>query len=864
MKLKSTLLIFLMAFLAMIACKDVEEPGTTPITENPDPGPQPQNPVNLPTLEITVLFPEGVNPDLSGSKVIGGLKEFPLVGNSSKVFVTQGKSQLAFLQDKDDNIILLGFISDKNKTLSIQSSAEALAFIGLGGFTLPSSVKEKYPDEAASLPGMDEFKKKLAELYVSDHKLFETERYLPSLEDFVKPFYEKGEEIDIRARQINVSPTGYKSGIQVFENDFQSVMIRNQYLRVAYAYLYKLSFKDKEGTKTELIKSNSFNPSQSPAIFSEKAIDAANKSGGTMGVLTDHLAGNGLEVFMKETGPVSIPLGANESEAEYAVRIVGPTFNNFEQSRMTTTELEKYKELALETFFKEALLPAVTFIINKNLKVEGDDAWPMDLMNSITTTFIKEYPEILAKVEEGKYRDALKQTLEELIFNPTKDAVAGQLSGKLMDMIYSKYAKEPEFGNFYDDRELQTKRNIAKFQKAFELIEAALTAWDAGRMIAHLTNALPIEQFLVTAREHDIKLLPEETSVTVFTNKQFTVETKTELSAGQAFLYKWSTTGTYGNIRDNLGNNGKSFENGQKTVTYRAEGSNIPDGAVESIKVEAFVKQGPNETKIGEATATVSVKPARLEIKPDGVTLVGKEKQKLALYIEWANGDAFENASSFDYKYEWSTPGLYGKFDGSMTNATTRNPRIIYQALDEDVEKAEENLKVDVYMRRKDGGEWFKYHTAEGKVKIENDDNYKIIHIPFTPITYLRTPKPYTAQGGSQGISVGYSVWHTAVFAKEDNHESYTVKTYGFKRQLSWLFRTFTWNANGTHANLIGQYINGSDTWEGTFPEDQIGVFITRAVLDCNQCDFSDRLAQTVADYNSYGGMAEIKIKLKK
>ncbi|TVP47139.1 MAG: hypothetical protein EA341_13055 [Mongoliibacter sp.] len=867
MKPKIYLLLFFAFFLAVNSCKDVEEPDLPPITDNPDPDPDPNpepQPTDYPTLDINVVFPENVSPDLNGAKVIGAFKEHPLQGNSSKVFVPHGKSQLAFLQDKDDNILLLGFISHKNKTLSIQSSAEALAFIGLGGFTLPSSVQEKYPDEAASLPGMDEFKKKLAGLYASDNKLFETEKFMSALGEFVQPFYEKGEEIDIRARQVNVDPTGYKSGIQVFENDFQSVMIRNQYLRAAHAFMYKLSFKDKEGKKTELFKSENFNQSNSPEIVSETPIDAANKSGGIIGVMADHLAGNGLEVFMKETGPVSIPLGANESEAEYAIRLVGPTFGNSAQNRMTAKELDKYTELAIQTFLVEALIPAIGFFINNNIKVDGDEGWPLELMNSATTSFMEGYPEIAKKVEEGQYREALKESLEKLFIDPLQDAVADKAKNKLLDMIFSKYAKDPEFGNLYDTKDLQTKSRTAKFLKAFDLIEKALGFWDAGRLTAHLINARPIEQFLVTAREHDIKLLPKTASITALSNQEFTVETKTELSAGQAFLYKWSTSGNYGSLRDNLGNSGQAIENGQKSITYRSDRAAVPDDAQETISVEVYVKQGPNETKIGEATSKLTIKPARLVLKPDGITLVGKEKQSVALYVEWLSGAAFEQEEFFEYKYEWSTPGQYGKFEGKMTNTTTSRPRLTYQALDEDVEKGVENLKVDIYLRRKDGGEWFKYHTAEGEVNIENDDNYKIIHVPFTPITYLRTPKPYTAQGGSQGISVGYSVWHTAVFAKEDNHESYTVKTYGFKRQLSWLFRTFSWNAEGTHANLIAQYINGSDTWQGTFPEDQIGVFITRGVLDCNQCDFGDRLAETVANYTSFGGMAEIKIKLKK
>ncbi|MGY6544832.1 MAG: hypothetical protein ACXIU2_08525, partial [Cyclobacteriaceae bacterium] len=279
--------------------------------------------------------------------------------------------------------------------------------------------------------------------------------------------------------------------------------------------------------------------------------------------------------------------------------------------------------------------------------------------------------------------------------------------------------------------------------------------------------------------------------------------------------------------------------------------SNIPDDAKETITVVAYVKQGQNESKIGEATATVSVKPARLEIKPDGVTLQGKEKQSLALYVEWANGDAFENASTFDYKYEWSTPGKYGKFDGSMINATTRNPRIIYQALDEDVEEAEEDLKVDIYMRRKDGGDWFKYHTAEGKVKIENDEKLKILHLPLTVFTSYHTNSQH---GG------GTNFLH-ASFPRSDDYERISVRFYGYKRTTipSSEGRAFSWDTEvgaPIRINLNNQV--SADRYIDKVPDNLIAIYYLT-----NSAASGTRVPELAAGLQTFGGQVEVKIRLK-
>jgi hypothetical protein len=308
-------------------------------------------------------------------------------------------------------------------------------------------------------------------------------------------------------------------------------------------------------------------------------------------------------------------------------------------------------------------------------------------------------------------------------------------------------------------------------------------------------------------------------------------------------LYKWSTTGKYGHLRDNLGNNGTEIENGQKTISYKAETSaaNLPDNATDMVSVTAYVKQGNNLTKIGEAQATITVKPARLEIKPNDVTLQGE--QKIKLYVEWANGDPFyiPDDPSFDYKFEWSTPAAYGYFEEGVSTLITTVPFITYQALDKEVEKASESISVKAYLKSKDSDRWIRYDDITGKVNIENDENIKILHVMLHAVSL---PNP------CDGC---FTNWLQASFPKEDNHESYTVRFYGFKKQAipSVEGKTYSWKADQEVPRAI------DFSRHTTIPENRIGVWIL------NNSGGKGHNPNLLNKLREFGGMVEVKIKLK-
>lgn len=350
--------------------------------------------------------------------------------------------------------------------------------------------------------------------------------------------------------------------------------------------------------------------------------------------------------------------------------------------------------------------------------------------------------------------------------------------------------------------EYRAEMKKARFLKVLQYIDLAIKGAEFARMIGEISVSSPLEIFDVLAKDNDIVLSPREASVTIFASEELTVHTKTELGDGQAFLYKWSTSGKYGHLRDNLGNKGVEIENGQKTISYKAETSsaNLPDNAIETVTVIAYVKQGQNLTKIGEAKATIAVKPARLEIKPKNVTLSGKEKQKIKLYVEWANTDPFYIPNDpFDYKFEWSTPATYGVFEGGVSTLTTTVPYITYQALDEDVEKATESINVIAYVKPKDSDNWTRYDNVSGAVNIENDKYKKIMYVDVEVV-------PHGATVTGNYTNCGYS--YVYKIAPQENAVSYSA------RILYWSARrlprpeniTRTWMATDERTLVDGHF----------------------------------------------------------
>ncbi|SMD42981.1 hypothetical protein SAMN00777080_1552 [Aquiflexum balticum DSM 16537] len=720
MNFKSTLLLLLAFFLAINSCKDTEEPNL-PVNGDSDIK-------NVPTLDVSIIIPDGTTLDLSGSKVLANTFDFAVnESKKSKIALQPGQTQLAFLLDKDENVLLSGFINEAKKEISVASSAEVLLYYGSGAFILPFEFRERYLDKVSELAVFDQFTQDLELAFKQNPSAFSNGSFRPILNAALEEIVKDIEPLDIKARQINFEPNGIQSGIQVFDNDFQSVYLRNYYRRKAHAFLYKTAFKNKEGIETilkEAIASGDITDVQQP-------VDATKSVSGFLGTLSDGLAGQGIQYAKTDSPPINVPLGENELEATYELRVIGPSLGiNLDLLQLTSKEKEKWEDLMIETLFMDIVIPLMSEVFS----AAGDMA--TEEHSKIIAAAVKNVADFTPFYKELYQTKDLTKFVSDIMDYFISDKVNSDFQEVIADLMTERAMQN---GSWEVDLNAKYREEMkkARFLKVLKYIDLAIKGADFSKMIGEISSSSAMEKFKVKAVAHDITLSPKEASIVTFSNQELTVNTKTQLGDGEAFLYKWSTPGKYGKIRDNLGNNGTEFENGQKTITYRAEtqSSNLPDDAVEEVMVTAYVKQGSNLTKIGETKALITIKPARLEVKPKNVTLSGKEKQKVKLYVEWANGDAFYKANdpTFDYKFEWITDGLYGNFEGGLRSVTTLVPYLSYQALDEDVKSATEKVKVKAYLKSKDSNNWTLYDDIEGSVQVENDELKKVIYVNLTP-----------------------------------------------------------------------------------------------------------------------------------
>ncbi|MCH6233784.1 hypothetical protein [Cognataquiflexum rubidum] len=764
-------LLALFIFISLVSSCNEEE-----IDPNLNTGTGPVQSV-FPTTDVNVILPPGTSIDLSKTKLLAGFAEYPVDNaGKSKVRFATGSTKLAFLVDETGNSLMMGFITDNKKEISIETTASVLVYFGLGVSLQPIEIKKKFLEGYPTMDGMPEFTQSISEEFSKNPEMIRNGGFMNSLTDYLKTFA-PADTIDIRAKQIDVDTKGFKSGLQVYELDHQNVKIRNERRRRAHAFAYKTAFKDKEGVETTL------KYTIEGADVSEKDIPvnprvAVNSFQGT---IKESILGKGADFAMTENGPMNLPLKDSESEATYKIRIVGPGTGNLDGLSLTNAEKAKLDQLILETFALDFVIPFIFDMIGFDDTLFGSQSKKFKDLVWILDVFVKASPAIQQHLEKGEYMNALKATIwmgfTEFPNKQFDDMVEAVTLGGL------EIIKANKPGSVTETAE-EISKKAKSVLKAMKLVDFVLKAVDYKFLLDHIELSDYNSQFIVKVKADDLVMTPNEESIVTSKYYSVKVETQTKLAEGESFVYKWSTPGDFIYLW-HQNKKSTAVETSTPTMMYRSDtkAADLSDDSnPDIIKVEVFTKKGTTLTRIGDAEAEINVMKLKLIMKPDNITLQGG--QSVRLYLERTDGvnDIVPNGA-LDYKVEWETPGAYGKFNGTLKSAKTMGNALNYEVLDKEVREAKESITARVYFKAKADTEWTLRETVKGVIKIDNDPNKIILDVALETRSWdISTDK---------SCNVGVNM--IALVPVHPKAKRYTVTFYGFKKASSWENRTRSW-----------------------------------------------------------------------
>lgn len=675
---------------------------------------------NFEMKEIQIVVPANSTFKPAGSKVFSfALEQTADATGKAKVAFEKGSSTLAYVFDDNKRPILAGFITDSTNIISPATTAKVLLYLGYNIPLQPDTLSAYFLNNIDKLQGAVLWVQEFETLFLSDPLTLSNKSFLAPLKERMAQMIDQTPPIDIysKAADIHVDANDIRSGIQVSDDGLSQFKVINNYRRRAHAFLYKMSYKDMNGSPFTV--KNSID--KTTVADMNEAISPVSAVTGFLSEIGKTIEGKGLESFAVTSGPFPLELQNNESEARYKLRIVGP--GAIPKSNMTDAETDKLIRLSFETFLLDIVIPAVgiiTSIPKKPVTGAFPDVEKVSKTDALIT-FVKAMPDVYEEVKKANYKEALKKLLENVYKDGTGHLMNGLFKIALNKEIFT--GNVSSFFNIKFERLLQT----------LALADAAIGASDLIRVEKHVFNSAYLEEWEIKAKAGLITLSPDKSVVVPYQQQKMTATIKNNTQQG---YYEWGTTGIYGKLTDTKGHTDlANFSSTDKDVFYvsKVSQASLSDGDnIDYIYVKAFA----GGIEVGTDTVMVNVKKTKFVMKPTGATVSGKEgsANSIKLYLE--NTDALIKipSSNTSYKIIWTTAGKYGKLNGVGTtgvNTLTEydNNTVSYECLDKDTKTATETINVRIYSKAKTApeSEYKLFDELSGSVKIDNDPT-KIVY----------------------------------------------------------------------------------------------------------------------------------------
>lgn len=221
---------------------------------------------------IKVSFPDGASTNYTEYNLFSLAEEIKLdpTGNAAAAY-NKNSSNIAWLFDKDKNLVMAGFVNDRDNTIDAASTAKVMLYYAFAIPMLPEEVQKAFMQDIGSIPGVSDWEKTFTEILKNDRLTLSKGTYLSALraatdrmdKTEAAPSGKRNMEdrqdaggtgmVAKRLADIGVSPGQQKSGLLMSSEALSKIKITNHYRRRAHTFFYKTRFKDLGGMQKDIL-----------------------------------------------------------------------------------------------------------------------------------------------------------------------------------------------------------------------------------------------------------------------------------------------------------------------------------------------------------------------------------------------------------------------------------------------------------------------------------------------------------------------------------------------------------------------------------------------------------------------------------
>ncbi|MCB9208093.1 MAG: hypothetical protein H6609_01850 [Ignavibacteriales bacterium] len=588
------------------------------IVNSCDKNEMPNNPQdNYENIAVKVSIPEGSNADLTNASIfsLGEASELTSEKIGNLPF-NNGSVELAYLLDKDNNVLLSGFLTDSRKEISIETTAEIMIYYALDYYLLPESAKKLFVINIKNVPGFSEFVTSISELFKSDPLMYSNGNYLPLLNNFVNQISTQQFSGNLKKR-IAIDGEKTKSGVTVAKTESDHIKLQNSYPRRLKVFIYKKSFYDRNANLSQIsnytsnpYKSFDFDPVEAIEIKELEIGQKISQLNAQASSIENTSSTEDIELFLNES---------TELAAKYEVVVIGSGSLKSIGRDLTEAEINAYEDINVKTYALDYLLPTLLDIGgNKELLPSVGDAKESELLNSVMPV-LEANPDILNAIKQNDFKTASENLLP-ILYGDIR--LSDELRNLLTD-VYNIISDNGSMPNTFVQSQELIETGAPRIQK---VMEAMYKNMDFGNKVnINMLNspAKSIENWSVDCIDAIIKLTPAESKVCLGEAQSISVSCKTIYDESTEELeYHWSTDAKFGgriqDIDDNPSNFGKSIITKSANVSYISSAleSELTGGDnIESVNVTVFIKNkitgeiseaGQGNTKMNNVKGCVS------------------------------------------------------------------------------------------------------------------------------------------------------------------------------------------------------------------------------------------------------------------